>query len=115
MLIPEHLHHEEDMILERIRRGQRVEHYDTFRRRKHGSLIEISITVSPIRDERGKIIGASKVARDITERRRSEEHLQMLAREVDHRAKNLLALVQATVHLSKGDSVGELKTAIEGR
>ena len=54
------------MILERIRRGERVDHYDTLRRRKDGSLVEISLTVSPIRDGHGRIIGASKIARDIS-------------------------------------------------
>ena len=57
-------------ILERIRRGEKVDHYETVRRRKDGSLVDISLTVSPIRDETGRIVGASKIARDITERRR---------------------------------------------
>jgi PAS domain S-box-containing protein len=62
---------EEPGILERIRRGERVEHYETVRRHKDGTLIDISLMVSPIRDENVKIIGASKVARDITELERA--------------------------------------------
>ena len=101
LLIPADRQHEEVSILERIRRGERVEPYDTVRQRKHGSLIDISVTVSSVRDAAGKIIGASKIGRDITERKRSEEAMQLLAHEVDHRSKNLLALVQATVHFSQ--------------
>lgn len=64
------------MILERIRRGEKIDHYETVRRRKDGSLVEVSLTVSPVHDEAGRIVGASKVARDITERRRAEPALQ---------------------------------------
>jgi PAS domain S-box-containing protein len=64
-------------ILERIRRGERVEHFETVRRRKDGGLLEISLTVSPIRDQQGQIVGASKIARDITLRRRTEHALMM--------------------------------------
>ena len=71
ILIPAERHHEEDAIIERIRCGQRVEHYETVRKRKNGSLIDISLTVSPIGNAQGKIIGASKIARDITERKQS--------------------------------------------
>ena len=63
----------------------------------------------------GKIIGASKIARDITERKRSEAQIAILAREAEHRAKNVLATVQATVHLTQSDTPEGLKQAIEGR
>ena len=66
---------EESEILNRIQKGQRVDHFETVRRRKDGSLVDISLTVSPIRDEQGQIVGASKIARDITERKRSERIL----------------------------------------
>src|SRR5262249_44563390 len=62
-------------ILQRIRRGERVDHFDTVRRAKDGLLLPISLTVSPIKDEDGRIVGASKIARDISERRRGEEAL----------------------------------------
>jgi PAS domain S-box-containing protein len=100
MLIPADRHDEEPMILERIRRGERIEHYETVRRRKEGSLVDISLTVSPIRDPRGNIIGASKIARDITERRRAQERQDLLLREMNHRIKNLFALAIAIVGLS---------------
>ena len=95
MLIPPERIDEEPGIIARIRRGERIEHYDTVRRRKDGSPIDISITVSPIKDASGVIIGASKIARDITERKQAEERQQLLVGEVKHRIKNLLATVQA--------------------
>ena len=100
MLIPADRHDEEPKILERIRRGERIDHYETVRQRKDGSLVDISLTVSPIRDLRGNIIGASKIARDITERKRAEERQHLLFREMDHRIKNLFALAIAIVSLS---------------
>jgi PAS domain S-box-containing protein len=75
ILIPKDRENEEPAILDKIRRGESVEHYETVRRRKDGKLIHISVTVSPIRDADGKIIGASKVARDITERKRLETEI----------------------------------------
>jgi PAS domain S-box-containing protein len=76
ILIPAERHNEEPGILERIRRGERVEHYETVRRRKDGTLIDISLTVSPVRDAEGRIIGASKIARNISDRKRAEAELQ---------------------------------------
>ena len=85
------------------------------RQRKHGSLIDVSLTISPVKNGQGKIIGASKIARDITERKRSEAQIAILAREAEHRAKNVLATVQATIHLTQSDTPEGLKQAIEGR
>ena len=87
-------------ILSRIRRGERVGHYETIRRRKDGSLVEISLTVSPIRNAAGEIVGASKIARDISERRRAQEQQQLLLREMNHRIRNLFALCSSLVTLS---------------
>ncbi len=115
MLIPERRLDEEDRILDRIRRGERIDHFETVRQRKDGTLVSISLTVSPITDGSGRIVGASKIARDITEQKRREEQINLLAREADHRTKNLLALAQATVHLTNGETAAELKSAIEGR
>lgn len=115
VLIPEDRLDEEIGILDRIRRGERVDHFETIRRRKDGSLVNISLTVSPMTDEFGRIVGASKIARDITEQKRREEQITLLAREADHRTKNLLALAQATVHLAQGETPAALKAAIEGR
>jgi len=72
ILIPPERHDEEVEILKRIRRGERVQNYETIRRRKDGVLLNISLTVSPIKDENGIVVGASKIARDITERVRSD-------------------------------------------
>ncbi|HVG21980.1 MAG TPA: PAS domain S-box protein [Blastocatellia bacterium] len=76
MLIPSQYIDEEPRILEKIRRGETIDHYETVRQRKDGSLVDISLTVSPIRDEAGNIIGASKIARDITDRQRAQEALR---------------------------------------
>jgi PAS domain S-box-containing protein len=111
ILIPPERQDEEPAILAQIRRGQRVEPYETVRVRKHGSLIDISLTVSPVRNAQGEIIGASKIARDIAERKRAEKQIALLAREAEHRAKNVLATVQATVHLSHADTLNGLKRA----
>jgi PAS domain S-box-containing protein len=77
ILIPAELQHEEDMVIGKIRAGEKIDHYETVRQRKDGSRLSISLTVSPIRNEKGEVVGASKIARDITERTR----LQAAARE----------------------------------
>lgn len=76
MLFPPERLEEEPRILELIRRGEPIEHYETVRRRKDGTLLDISLTVSPVRDERGPIVGISKIARDITARKRVEAALR---------------------------------------
>jgi PAS domain S-box-containing protein len=81
ILIPRERLNEEPKILERIRRGERIEHYETFRQRKDGTLIEISLTVSPIKDAEGKVIGASKISRDITKQKQSERELEQAHKE----------------------------------
>jgi PAS domain S-box-containing protein len=95
MLIPVERLDEEPEILQRILRGERIDHYETIRKRKDGELIDISITVSPLRNATGRVVGASKIARDITERKRAEAHREMLLGEMKHRVKNTLAMVQA--------------------
>jgi PAS domain S-box-containing protein len=87
LIIPDDRRGEEDDVLAHIRRGERVEHFETIRRRKDGTFIPISLTVSPIRDERGVVIGASKIARDITERREAEhERARLLNLAQEHAA-----------------------------
>lgn len=76
MLIPPDRHNEEYEILARLRRGERIDHYETVRRRKDGTLIDVALTVSPIRDASGTVVAASKIARDITERKRAEESMR---------------------------------------
>ena len=78
LIIPPDRWSEEDEVLARIRRGERIDHFETIRRAKDGHLLNISLTVSPVKDKTGKIVGASKVARDITERKRAEEERERL-------------------------------------
>ncbi|MBI2914389.1 MAG: PAS domain S-box protein, partial [Firmicutes bacterium] len=81
---------EMDEILAKIRRGKRVDHYETLRRRKDGSLLHVSLTVSPIKNKDGKIIGASSIARDISERKRMDEQLQATS-------KYAMSLIEASL------------------
>jgi PAS domain S-box-containing protein len=115
LVIPADRQSEEREILTRIRRGERIDHFETVRQHKHGSLIVVSLTVSPVKDANGKIVGASKIARDITEQKRNQELLTTLAREAEHRSKNVLASVLATVNLSQSSSPEDLKQTIAGR
>jgi PAS domain S-box-containing protein len=101
LLIPPTHIDEEPVILQKLRRGERIDHYETVRKRKDGALINVSLTVSPIRDENGSIIGASKISRDITQRKRAEdllrqeiairERAEVALREADRRKDEFLA------------------------
>jgi PAS domain S-box-containing protein len=95
-LIPSHLADEEPGILAKLKRGERIAHYETVRVRKDGSLLDVSLTVSPIKDAGGRIIGASKIARDITQKKRDEKSLQELfaaaQREIANRERAEAAL-----------------------
>jgi PAS domain S-box-containing protein len=116
-IIPTDLHEEEDRIIAQLAKGERIEHYETVRIAKDGRHVDISLTVSPIRDASGRVVGASKVARDVTDRKRAEETQQLLVDELNHRIKNTLATVQAiasqTLRRSKGPS--DFVTAFNGR
>jgi PAS domain S-box-containing protein len=92
IIIPAERHHEEDMILGHIRRGEHVDHYETVRRRKDGTLIDISLTVSPIRGEEGRFVGASKIVRDITERKKMDAQL----RESRDQFRRLASIVESS-------------------
>ncbi len=74
-LIPPELQSEEPMILNKLRAGERIEHFETRRRRKDGTLLDVSLTISPIKDDSGRVIGSSKIARDISDRKRAEAAL----------------------------------------
>jgi two-component system CheB/CheR fusion protein len=100
MLIPPDNKDEETEILSRIRRGERIYHYEAIRQRKDGSLVDISLTVSPIKNSKGTIIGASKIARDITERKKLQQQQKILVAEMQHRIKNTLSIIQAIAHNS---------------
>lgn len=114
-IVPDERHAEELAIFERFRGGERVEPFDTIRRHKDGGLIDVSLSVSPIRDLNDQIVGACSVTREITERKRSEQRIAMLAREAEHRTKNVLQAVQTLVHLSQAETPEQLKRVIEGR
>jgi PAS domain S-box-containing protein len=76
LIIPQERYAEESDILARLRRGERVDHFETVRRRKDGSLLDVSLTISPVRDSSGRVVGASKVARDITAQKQTERALR---------------------------------------
>jgi PAS domain S-box-containing protein len=83
LLIPDDRQEEEPTILARIRMGERVDHFETMRRRNDGSLVDISLTISPVKDQHGNIVGASKIARDIAQRKKNELRLIEQARLLD--------------------------------
>ena len=107
-LIPEHLHSDEKTILEHIRAGRRIEHFETVRRAKDGRLIDVSLTISPIKDEEGRVIGASKILRDVSSRKRIEQSLLQaekiaatgrMAATIAHEVNNPLAAVMNLLYL----------------
>jgi PAS domain S-box-containing protein len=99
ILMPPERVNEEPGILARIRRGERVDHYETVRRRKDGTRIDISLTVSPVKDQGGRIIGASKIARDITEHKQTQAALAASER----RLQDLLAAIPAAIYTTDAD------------
>jgi PAS domain S-box-containing protein len=114
-LMPPERVDEEPGILARIRRGERLDHYETVRRRKDGSLIDISLTVSPVRDGNGAIAGASKIARDITERKAMDARL----RDSERQLKELLSAIPAAIYTTDAEGkityFNEAAAAIAGR
>jgi PAS domain S-box-containing protein len=124
-LIPEHLHSDEKAIIENIRAGRRVEHFETIRLTKDGRLIDVSLTVSPIKDERGQVVGASKILRDISSRKRIEQSLLQaekiaatgrMAATIAHEINNPLEAVMNLLFLLRekitdDEGIGYLATA----
>jgi PAS domain S-box-containing protein len=104
LVIPPELQAEEPKILARIEQGEQIEHYETMRRRKDGALIEVSLTISPVRDATGRIVGVSKIARDITERR-------LASRALAERADEQKALYEFTNRLYRAESLGAVYEA----
>lgn len=116
-LIPTDLHEEEERIIAQLGRGERIEHYETVRLAKDGRRVDISLTVSPMRDSKGRVVGASKVARDVSERKRAEEIQRLLVDELNHRIKNTLATVQAiaTQTLRRAKNPEDFVSGFNGR
>jgi len=108
---------EEERIIASLRRGERVAPFDTVRQRRDGELIHVSVTMSPIKDINGKIIGASKIARDITERKLAQEGLSLLIREMRHRVNNLFLITNAIVSRSarSAKTPADMARAVQGR
>ncbi|HKC88507.1 MAG TPA: PAS domain S-box protein, partial [Blastocatellia bacterium] len=104
IVIPPDRADEETRVLERVRRGEKIDHYETVRRRKGGALVEIALTVSPLRDKAGAVIGASKIARDITERKQVEQALA-------EGARLQRALYQLADHLHRARSLDDVNNA----
>lgn len=111
-IIPPELHSDEDVILSKIRRGEKIEHFETIRVTKSGQRIEVSLSISPVRDEQGNIIGGAKIARNITEQKKMEQALRTteklaaagrLAATVAHEINNPLEAVTNLVYLAKRD------------
>ena len=112
-LIPLELQHEEDEILRKLRAGERVDHYETLRTRKNGEPIEVSVTISPIRDESGYVIAVSKIARDISDRKRVERLLIQseqlaetgrMAATIAHEINNPLESLANLIYLARQNS-----------
>jgi PAS domain S-box-containing protein len=116
-LIPPELHGEEGEILARLQRGERIDHYETVRIAKDGRRVDVSLTVSPLRDRSGTVVGASKVGRDITERKQAEKLQRILTDELSHRVKNTLATVQAIASqsLARARSPADFISSFGGR
>lgn len=123
-IIPPELHHEEEEILRRLRTGERVDHFETTRLRKTGERINVSVTISPLRDDKGRIIGASKIARDITQQKKIEQMLIQseklaatgrMAATVAHEINNPLESVMNLIYLARviSDPGSEIRSFLE--
>jgi PAS domain S-box-containing protein len=119
-IIPPELHGDEDMILGKIRSGQKIEHFETVRISKSGERIDVSLSISPVRDEHGHVVGAAKIARDIRESKKIERALRTteklaaagrLAATIAHEINNPLEAVANLIYLAKRDLLDTAKVA----
>jgi PAS domain S-box-containing protein len=113
MIIPPELQQDENMILEKIRRGEKIEHFETVRVHKNGQRVDVSLTISPMKDDNGKVIGAAKIVRDITEKKKIDRALRVteklaaagrLAATIAHEINNPLEAVTNLVYLARMDA-----------
>jgi two-component system, chemotaxis family, CheB/CheR fusion protein len=116
ILVPEDQPDDVPQILERLARGEHIVQFESHRAAKGGKPVDVSITISPVRDASGAMMGAATIARDASERRRSEELRALLVDELNHRVKNTLATVQSIAAQSlKGISEGESRETFDAR
>jgi len=106
-IVPPELHEDEYRILGRIRAGERIEHYDTVRMAKDGRRLDVSLTISPLRDGTGNIVGASKIARDVTAQREAERRKDEFLAILAHELRNPLAPVRYAIAMLRQPGVGE--------
>ena len=116
-LIPEDQKDEVPQLLDKLKRGERVDHFEIDRIRKDGKKIDVSLAISPIKDARGKMIAASTIARQFTERKAAEDHKSFLMAELDHRVKNTLMVITSLIAqtVKSADSPEQFAQIIEGR
>lgn len=117
MLIPEERRHEETDIIGRLRHGERIEHFETVRRCKDGSHVAISLTISPVRNAAGEVIGASKIARDITQQKEAAKRQALLLAEMRHRVGNCFAVASSLIAVTarQVETAEELATTMRQR
>ena len=108
LVVPGDRHDEEKEILDRLQRGERVDHLETVRRRKDGTLLNVSLTISPLRDHRGEIVGASTIARDISEQKRADEAIQALNEHLTEDLASMMCLQQLSTRLIEAGGIPEL-------
>lgn len=116
-LIPENQKDEVPQLLDQLKRGERVDHFEIDRVRKDGKKIDVSLAISPIKDARGKMIAASTIARQFTERKAAEDHKSFLMAELDHRVKNTLMVITSLIAqtVKNAASPEQFAQIIEGR
>ena len=117
MIIPKDRLHEEDDIIARLRRGERIDHFETVRQRKDGGLVPISATISPVRNREGAVIGASKIARDISQQIAAAEEQKLLLAEMRHRVGNSFAVAGSLIAVTarEVDSARALASVMRDR
>lgn len=117
LIVPADKRDEEAEILRRLKLGERIETFETMRRHSDGRLVPISITISPIKSREGELVGASSIARDVTQTRESERRLRLLMREINHRVKNQYAVVLAVIRqtATRSGSIEDFEKRIRER